>query len=190
MAVPTIDDLRMLFFTRGAEQYDGEPVTHLEHALQAAHLAEQADASDELVTACLLHDIGHLLTRRQGTPTLEGIDDTHQRIGAMYLRGLFGPLVVESIRLHVEAKRYLCAVDPSYHARLSEDSRRSLRLQGGVFSEEQAQTFILQATARQAVSVRVWDDLAKQPGLRTPSLEHFLERAARCAIGGPDRAAA
>ena len=190
MATPTLDDLRMLFFTRGAEQYDGEPVSHLEHALQAAHLAEQSDATDEVVTACLLHDIGHLLSRRAGTPTLEGIDDTHQRLGAMYLRGLFALAVIEPIRLHVEAKRYLCCIDASYHDRLSVDSKRSLRLQGGVFTEDQASAFILQPGAREAVSVRVWDDRAKQPGLRTPVLEHFLERAARCVLGGPGLAAA
>jgi phosphonate degradation associated HDIG domain protein len=190
MAVPTINDLRMLFFTRGSEQYDGEPVSHLEHALQSAHLAEQADATPELITACLLHDIGHLLSRRAGTPTLEGIDDTHQRLGGMYLRGLFAPAVIDPIRLHVEAKRYLCCVDTAYHERLSDDSKRSLRLQGGVFTEEQANAFILQPGARDAVSLRVWDDRAKQPGLRTPTLEYFLEYADRCRLADPDRAAA
>jgi phosphonate degradation associated HDIG domain protein len=190
MSAPTLDDLRLLFFTRGSEQYDGEPVTHLEHALQSAHLAEQADATAELITACLLHDIGHLLSRRTGTPTLEGIDDTHQRLGAMYLRGLFAPAVSEPIRLHVEAKRYLCCVDPAYHDSLSEDSKRSLKLQGGVFTEAQANIFILQPGARDAVALRVWDDRAKQPGLRTPSLEHFLGYAARCQIDRAPRAAA
>jgi phosphonate degradation associated HDIG domain protein len=190
MSVPTINDLRMLFFTRGAEQYDGEPVSHLEHALQAAHLAEQADATPELITACLLHDVGHLLSRRAGTPTLEGIDDTHQRLGAMYLRGLFAAAVIDPIRLHVEAKRYLCAVDPAYHDRLSDDSKRSLRLQGGVFTDEQANAFILQPGARDAVALRVWDDRAKQPGLRTPPLEHFLAYAERCRLGDAARAAA
>lgn len=187
MAVPTIDDLRQIFRARGSEQYDGEPVSHLEHALQSAHLAEQADATPELITACLLHDIGHLRSRRAGTPTLDGVDDTHQRLGAMYLRGLFPPAVTDAIRLHVDAKRYLCCVDAGYHERLSEDSRRSLVLQGGIFSEEQANAFIVQPGARDAVNLRVWDDRAKQTDLRTPSLEHFLAYAERCRLGGSDR---
>jgi predicted HD phosphohydrolase len=98
--------------------------------------------------------------------------------------------VSEPIRLHVEAKRYLCCVDPAYHDQLSADSKRSLKLQGGVFTEVQASTFILQPGARDAVALRVWDDRAKQPGLRTPPLEHFLGYAARCQLDGASRAAA
>lgn len=190
MAIPSIDDLRRIFHARGSEQYDGEPVSHLEHALQSAHLAEQAEAGPQLITACLLHDIGHLLSRRAGTPTLDGVDDTHQRLGAMYLRGLFAPAVTDAIGLHVDAKRYLCAVDPGYHGRLSDDSRRSLVLQGGIFNEDEARRFIAQPGAQDAVRLRVWDDHAKQPDLRTPSLEHFLAYAERCKLAGSDRAVA
>jgi phosphonate degradation associated HDIG domain protein len=185
MPLPTLDDLHALYLERGAEQYDGEPVTHMEHALQAAHLAEQAGAGDALVAACLFHDVGHLITGRPGSPTLEGIDDTHEKLGAKVLRGIFGPVVTEPIRWHVDAKRYLCHADATYHARLSVDSQRSLVLQGGIFNAEQAAVFIARPGAGEAVSVRIWDDRAKQPGLRTPTLVHFLARAARCSLAGP-----
>lgn len=181
-----IEDIHRLFASRGAAQYDGEPVTQLEHALQTAHFAEQAHADDELVTACLLHDLGHLLHAERDaphgdTPTLRGIDDRHQLAALPFLREHFAPRVLNAIEGHVDAKRYLCHSRAGYHDRLSHDSRRSLALQGGVFTEEEAAAFIARPGARDAIVLRVWDDLAKQPDLETPPLAHFLECAARCA---------
>jgi len=181
-------DIELLFARQGHDQYSGEPVTQLEHALQSAHLAEQSGADDELVTACLLHDLGHLLNPQGETPTLRGIDDTHQYFALPFLRGLLPDRVLDAIRLHVDAKRYLCAANAGYHARLSEDSRRSLSLQGGPFDAADASAFLGQTGARDAVLVRQWDDLAKQAGLATPPLAHFLARAGRCQL--PSRAAA
>ena len=178
----SIADIEHLFARHGAEQYSGEPVSQLEHALQTAHLAEQSDAGDELVTACLLHDLGHLLNEQGETPTLRGIDDTHQYFALPFLRGLFPASVLDAIRLHVDAKRYLCCVNAGYWAKLSDDSKRSLALQGGTFSEAEAAAFIAQSGARDAVMLRQWDDLAKQAGLATPRLGHFLSRAARCSL--------
>jgi phosphonate degradation associated HDIG domain protein len=178
----TLHDIADLFARRGGEQYSGEPVTQLEHALQTAQLAEAAGADDGLVTAALLHDLGHLLQDLGDTPTLRGIDDVHQYAALPFLRGLFADAVLDAIRLHVDAKRYLCAARAGYHDQLSEDSRRSLRLQGGVFDADAAQRFIQQPGADAAVQVRVWDDMAKQPDLHTPALEHFLERARRCVL--------
>jgi phosphonate degradation associated HDIG domain protein len=175
-------DIELLFARRGAAQYSGEPVTQLEHALQSAHLAEQSDASDELVTACLLHDLGHILAEQGETPTLRGIDDGHQYIALPFLRGLFPDAVLDAIKLHVDAKRYLCHASADYHARLSEDSQRSLVLQGDVFDAEQAAAFLARPGARDAVMLRQWDDLAKQEDWRTPPLAHFMGRAARCAL--------
>ena len=176
----TLEDIELLFSRHGSAQYSGEPVTQLEHALQAAHLAEQSDASDELVTACLLHDLGHLLNEQGETPTLRGIDDTHQYFALPFLRGLFPDAVLDAIKLHVDAKRYLCQANDGYWAKLSDDSKRSLELQGGVFDATQAAAFLAQPGARDAVMLRQWDDLAKQQDWRTPSLAHFLSRAARC----------
>jgi phosphonate degradation associated HDIG domain protein len=178
----SLADIEQLFARRGAQQYSGEPVTQLEHALQCALLAESEDAGDELVTAALLHDLGHLLHDLRETPTLQGVDDVHQYRALPFLRGLFGDAVIEPIKLHVDAKRYLCAVRPSYFAGLSEDSKRSLVLQGGTFNQDQAEAFILQNCAPQAVRLRVWDDQAKVAGLATPPLSHYLERAGRCVL--------
>ncbi|CAD5373451.1 Phosphohydrolase [Rubrivivax sp. A210] len=177
-----LQDIESAFARRGGEQYAGEPVTQLEHALQTAALAEADGADDELVTACLLHDLGHLLRDLGATPTLRGLDDRHQYAALPLLQGLFGERVLGGIRLHVDAKRYLCATRPGYVAALSPDSQRSLALQGGVYSAAQAAGFIAQTGAESAVRLRLWDDAAKVAGAATPPLSHFLARARRCAL--------
>jgi len=178
----SIPDIEALFARHGAAQYSGEPVTQLEHALQTAELAEAAGAGDELVTAALLHDLGHLLNDQGESPTLRGIDDLHQYFALPFLRGVFGEAVLAPIQWHVDAKRYLCATRPDYHAQLSEDSRRSLVLQGGVFSADEAERFIARPHANDAVALRLWDDLAKAPAKSTPPLSHYLARAERCRL--------
>jgi phosphonate degradation associated HDIG domain protein len=185
----SLSDIALLFARRGAEQYSGEPVTQLEHALQTAHMAEQSSAGEELITASLLHDLGHLLNDQGETPSLRGIDDSHQHYALPFLRGLFPGTVLRAIQLHVDAKRYLCHARPEYFARLSDDSKRSLQLQGGVFDDAQAAAFIALPAARDAIMLRQWDDLAKQPNWRTPRLAHFLDIAARCSLPQPARAA-
>jgi phosphonate degradation associated HDIG domain protein len=178
----TLDDIERLFAERGGEQYSGEPVTQLEHALQSALLAEQEGADDALVTAALLHDLGHLLHELGETPTERGIDDVHQYRVIPFLRGLFGDDVLGPIQLHVDAKRCLCRVNAGYYDALSDDSRRSLALQGGTYSEEEAQAFLARPGAPEAIRLRRWDDLAKAAGLPTPPLAHYMARARRCAL--------
>jgi len=179
----TLDDIQTLFDRRGGEQYSGEAVTQLEHALQSAQRAELAGADDELVTAALLHDLGHLLNEQGESPSVRGIDDLHQYFALPFLRGVFGERVLSAIKLHVDAKRYLCATRAGYHDALSVDSKRSLLLQGGTFSPEEAERFIAQPHASEAVQVRLWDDLAKEAGRETPALSHYLARAKRCMPG-------
>jgi predicted HD phosphohydrolase len=152
-------------------------------------MAEQSSASDDLITASLLHDLGHLLNEQGETPSLRGIDDTHQYYALPFLRGLFPNAVLDAIKLHVDAKRWLCQARPEYFAKLSEDSKRSLQLQGGVFDADQAVAFIALPAARDAVMLRQWDDLAKQADWQTPPLSHFLDVAARCSLAQPARAA-
>ncbi|SFB25925.1 phosphonate degradation operons associated HDIG domain protein [Collimonas sp. OK607] len=178
----TIPQICELFDRGGHEMYSGEPVNQLQHALQSATLAEQAGAEPELVCAALLHDLGHLLNPQGETPSARGVDDTHQYFAIPYLRGLFSPAVLEPIRLHVDAKRYLCATDSAYWARLSEDSKRSLELQGGVFSDADAAKFIARPYAADAVSLRLWDDQAKVEGMATPDLQHFSKMMSACAL--------
>jgi phosphonate degradation associated HDIG domain protein len=168
-----IEKIVGLYQAKGGRAYEGEGVTQLEHALQSAHAAERAGAPPELVCAALLHDIGHLLNDRGETPTLRGVDDQHQYVALPFLRKIFPEAVFGPIGLHVDAKRYLCATRPGYREALSEDSKRSLELQGGVFSPQDAERFIRQPFAAEAVSVRLWDDAAKVPGATTPGLGHF-----------------
>ena len=168
-----IDQIIGLYEAKGGRQYEGEGVTQLEHALQSAHLARRAGAPAELVCAALLHDIGHLVNDRGETPTLRGVDDRHQLAAMPFLRKAFPEAVLGPIRLHVDAKRYLCATRPGYREALSEDSRRSLQLQGGGFAPEEAERFIRQPFAADAVNLRLWDDAAKAPGAATPELRHF-----------------
>jgi phosphonate degradation associated HDIG domain protein len=162
-----------LYESKGGRAYEGEGISQLEHALQSAYLAEQSGERPELVCAALLHDIGHLLNDRGETPTLRGIDDLHQYMALPFLRPHFPEAVLGPIRLHVDAKRYLCAKRAEYYRQLSEDSKRSLQLQGGVFGPEEAARFIRQPHAANAVKVRLWDDAAKVPGAATPDLAHF-----------------
>ena len=170
----SISDICVLFARKGGRAYDGEPVTQLEHALQTAARAKDEGATPALVAAALLHDVGHLLNDQGESPTLRGVDDLHQFAALPFLRELFADDVLAPIRLHVDAKRYLCATRTGYFDALSADSKRSLILQGGIFSPEQAADFIAQAFAGDAVRLRLWDDLAKREGAVTPPLAHFV----------------
>jgi len=153
--------------------YAGEPVTQLEHALQTAHSAELAGADAALVTAALLHDLGHLLNDQGETPTARGIDDVHQYAALPFLRPLFDDEVLEAIRLHVDAKRYLCATEPAYLGELSAASIQSLGLQGGPMSPAEVARFAAEPFAEAAVRLRRWDDLAKRTDLTTPDFAHY-----------------
>jgi phosphonate degradation associated HDIG domain protein len=170
----SLADIKGLFDGYGALAYSGEPVTQLQHALQSGALAEEEGASEELVAAAFLHDLGHLLNRHGETPTERGIDDLHQYYALPFLRAVLPDSVLEPIKLHVDAKRYLCATDEAYFGCLSADSVRSLELQGGIFSEEQASEFANRPFAEDAVRLRRWDDLAKVADKETPDLNHYL----------------
>ncbi|MDM7942206.1 MAG: HD domain-containing protein [Hydrogenophaga sp.] len=175
----TLDDIEAVLLREGAARYGRESVSQLDHALQCAHLAEQAAESPATIAAALLHDLGHLVRPPQegmGGAAPDSRDDLHQFIALPFLRATFDDAVLEPIRLHVDAKRYLCHADPAYLGTLSAASVHSLRLQGGVFAAGEAAAFVRQPHAPTAVRLRRYDDLAKVPGARTPSLGHFLER--------------
>jgi len=120
-----LDIIRRMFDEHGTLIY-GEQVNQIEHSLQCATLAQQSGAKPALVVAAMLHDVGHILHRDAAGALQAGDDDKHEVLGAKYLARWFGPDVTEPIALHVQAKRFLCARDPGYHARLSPVSQRSL----------------------------------------------------------------
>ena len=177
----TIDEVLNLLASHGAAMYGGEAVTQLEHALQCATLAEEFGASAALVGACLLHDLGHLIERDFTPGAGFGVDDLHQYIAIPFLRSLFCEALLAPIRMHVDAKRYLCFSNPDYWATLTPLSQRSLTLQGGKFSASEAAAFINQPYAKDAVQLRQWDDRAKVPGRVTPDIEHFSSVLQSCA---------
>ena len=178
MTALTLPRIATLFEAHGTAWYGGEAISQTAHALQCAQLAEQAGEPEPLVVAALLHDVGHLMLAESSTT-----DMRHQEAAADALAALFGPDVTEPIRLHVAAKRYLCAVNPGYRQTLSPASVHSLQLQGGVYDDAQAQAFAAQPHALEAVRLRRYDDLAKVVDLATPPLGRYLEMAGRWVRG-------
>jgi gamma-butyrobetaine dioxygenase len=158
-----IQVLADLFAFEGGREYFGEPVTQAEHMLQAAARARLAWASPPLIAAALLHDIGHFLGPISGAELMAGTDNRHSDVGADWLAEWFPPAVTEPVRLHVAAKRYLCAVDPRYLAELSEASRFTLTVQGGPMSDSEVGGFEALPYAQDAVRLRRWDEAAKDP---------------------------
>jgi phosphonate degradation associated HDIG domain protein len=173
---PTMDvvaEILGLYDERGAAAYFGEEVSMTEHALQAAHFAEADGAPPGLVLAALLHDIGHLLDAIPDDLADWKIDARHEEVGAHWLAARLEPAVSEPVRLHVPAKRYLCASDPQYLDQLSRASVVTLALQGGPMSPAQAADFEREPYFRDAVRVRQWDDRGKIAGLGTRSFDDY-----------------
>ena len=169
-----VDFIADIFERRGAESYLGEPVTMSQHMLQGAVLAEREGAPDELVAAALLHDIGHY-TSEFGPYSPEDTEDNHHdEAGAKVLEHFFPPVVVECVRLHVAAKRYLCATDPAYWNKLSVASRHTLELQGGPMSPDEVAAFERNPFHKEALRVRIWDEGGKDPAMSTPDVRHYV----------------
>ncbi len=184
MTDPT-DTLLAYFDRRGADAYSGEAITQEAHALQCAALAEAAGAEAALVVAALLHDLGHLIHNAGESLAARGIDARHEVIAATHLARWFGPAVVEPVRLHVPAKRYLCATDAGYYAALSPASQQSLAVQGGAFDAAEAESFAALPFAEDAVALRRWDDLAKIPDAPTKALGAYRALIRRVAEAHP-----
>ena len=177
-----VDALFEYMERRGQSFYD-EVVTQLEHALQCAALAKQHEASPTLITGALLHDLGHIiLDEHNADKAFLDIDLNHEEIGAQYLTPFFPESVTTPIRLHVPAKRYLCATDAAYHDGLSDASKKSLIVQGGVMSEAEREAFEQIPHFQDALTLRRWDDLAKIRGLETATLESYHDIVQQCLI--------
>ncbi|MFZ0743317.1 MAG: HD domain-containing protein [Terracidiphilus sp.] len=172
-SLSSLDELFELLAAGGGTAYFGEPVTVLEHSLQAAWFVRRKGADDALIAAALLHDLGHLLHGEGEDAATRGLDTRHEELGAECLKGHVPASVLDPIRLHVAAKRYLCFVHPHYLAGLSPASVESLALQGGPMSAPEAEAFLALPHAGQAVTLRHADDAAKVPGLAVPELESY-----------------
>ena len=173
-----VADIQELFTEHGSEPY-GESVTMLQHSLLTATAAEARGAGDALIVACLLHDIGHLI----GEPDDEYGHHAHDRTAAAYLADRFDRDVVEPIRLHVSAKRYLCAVEPEYVNGLSAPSRHSLEKQGGPMSAAETAEFVANPYAESAIALRRWEDRygKDETFVQSQDLAHFLPLVERMA---------
>jgi [1-hydroxy-2-(trimethylamino)ethyl]phosphonate dioxygenase len=168
-----VDETFALFARHGAGAYFGEPVSMLQHGLQAAHFATEERAPAPLIVAALLHDIGHLLEDLPEDIAAWHADARHEAIGGAWLANRFGPEVGNPVRLHVAAKRYLCAVDPAYFAKLSSASVLTLKLQGGPMSTREVAGFEAEPFYREAVQVRRYDDRGKIVGLEVAGLSAY-----------------
>jgi gamma-butyrobetaine dioxygenase len=163
-----------LFAAEGAREYPGEAVTQAQHMLQAAALAEGAGAAPELVAGALLHDVGHFTGTVSGRDLMTGTDSRHGDRGADWLARWFGPGVTEPVRLHVAARRYLCAVEPGYFGALSPASVHTLRVQGGPMTPAESAEFEASPWCQSALRLRRWDDAARNPGAIVPAFAYYL----------------
>jgi phosphonate degradation associated HDIG domain protein len=171
--VTIADDIFAIYNSRGSAAYFGEPVSVTEHGLQAAYFAQAEHAPAALVLAALLHDIGHLIVDAPDDIAEWTDDQLHERIGSGWLAKRFDPQVSEPVRLHVPAKRYLCATRPEYFDKLSPASVLTLKLQGGSMTAAEVAAFEAEPFFREALRVREWDDRGKIPGLTTPDLGSY-----------------
>jgi phosphonate degradation associated HDIG domain protein len=172
-----IEQIEILFAKHGQNVHDGAPdqsVSALSHALQCAQLAQWGNAEAPLVAAALLHDLGHFVERSEPAKPDAADDEPHEQRALALLSEGFGADVLEPIRLHVQAKRYLVASDPAYAATLAPMSASSLEKQGGPMSAEEMRAFERLPHAADAVRLRRWDEQAKVPGKRTPPIEYYL----------------
>lgn len=169
-----VDFIVDIFDRRGADSYLGEAVTMSQHMLQAALLAEEAGAGDDMVTAALLHDIGHYTNEFPENALEQGTDNHHDKAGASVLAPFFPDIVTACVRHHVQAKRYLCATDPDYFGQLTPASVQSLGLQGGPMDETEIEDFRKISNLDAIVQVRKWDDTGKVAGHPTPPIAHYI----------------
>jgi gamma-butyrobetaine dioxygenase len=181
MIMSPVDAIAEMFTSEGAADYLGEPVTVAEHLLQAGARAQAAGAPPALVAAALLHDVGHLRgadaqaddSELSGRELMAGTDNNHGDRGAAWLAQWFPASVTEPVRLHVAAKRYLCATEPSYFGQLSEASVYTLTVQGGPMTDAEACEFERSPHTVGAIAVRRWDDQAKDPSADVPGLDYY-----------------
>ena len=174
-----VEEILAAFAASGHLDY-GEHINMQEHMLQAAFLAESKGEDDAVVVATLLHDFGHLVCNMPNNTFEDGIDNYHEEVGAKALENWFDEDIVGAVRLHVAAKRFLCAATPAYLEKLSQASITTLEVQGGPMNDDEMAAFRQQAGHQLALKVRVYDDLGKEPQMERPDLEHYVPKLRAC----------
>jgi phosphonate degradation associated HDIG domain protein len=182
MTDPLRQQLLEVYAGRATRRYGLSAINQLQHALQAAHHAEAEGGTPATLLASLLHDVGHMIHELGEDPASRGVDDVHEELGARWLARHFTPDVVEPVRLHVAAKRYLCATESDYFGKLSPDSVRSLELQGGPMSADEVEAFRRLPFHAEAVQLRRYDEAAKDPHAQTADFDHFLRHVEGCRL--------
>ncbi|MDX1739056.1 MAG: phosphodiesterase [Alphaproteobacteria bacterium] len=170
-----VDFLIEMFNTAGQAEYLGEAISQSDHMLQCAVVADQFDAPDHLILASLLHDVGHFMHDYDMDCADHGIDSQHEDVAADFLKDFYPPSVTEPIRMHVDAKRYLCAVEDDYFDKLSEASVHSLNLQGGIMNDEEVAKFSDNPHLEDALNLRRFEEAGKSVGVDTPKIETYRD---------------
>ena len=159
-------------FINNKSLYIGEKVTISEHMIQTAMIAENAKSSNSLVCSCLLHDYGHFILEDPDKLVRTKIDGKHEDIGYEYLKKFFKKEVVEPIKYHVLAKRYL-AKEKKYFNSLSEASKISLKLQGGALNKKESKEFEKKDFFKQTIKLRKFDEVAKRTDIKMKSIIEY-----------------
>ena len=167
-----IVDIIINYFQTNKELYVGEKITISDHMLQTAMLAEKGRSSKSMICSCLLHDIGHFIIKKPDLLVSNSLDGKHEEIGFKLLKNYFKPEVTEPIKLHVQAKRYLCR-NKSYWNILSKASKVSLKLQGGIMSDNEAKKFVSLKFHDVAILLRKYDEEAKKPNIKMKKIEDY-----------------
>ena len=159
-------------FKNNKSLYIGEKLTMSDHMIQSAMLAEKSKSNDDLICSCLLHDYGHFIIENPDTLVKNNEDGEHESIGYEYLKKFFNKEIVEPIKYHVLAKRYL-ARDIKYLSHLSEASKISLKLQGGVLNDKESEEFKKKKYFKNSVLVRKFDEAAKKTNIKMKSIDNY-----------------
>ena len=174
------EEIIEIFRLKGGQDYAGEEITQLEHACQAAQLAEQHGYDDEVILAAFLHDLGHLLSDdEEDDMDGFGVKD-HEAVGADFLKEHgFSDKVTTLVKSHVEAKRYLCFANKRYYDNLSEASKMTLLYQGGPMKEDEAKAFEQNPLKTLIIKMRTWDEEAKVTDVPVPAMQTYKDMIIR-----------
>lgn len=176
-----VEEVFRIYEEHGADDYIGEPISQIEHAVQSAQLAEEQGYDDAVILAAFFHDIGHLCAKKDERNQMDGYGMIkHEKLGANFLRVRgFSEKIAQLIENHVAAKRYLCFKNPDYYNLLSEASKKTLEFQGGLMSKSEATSFEKNELFELSLKMREWDEQAKEVGKPIPDLSYLRKMTLR-----------